>query len=263
MTHQKKLVCSFLLSSALLGMAVSAQSAEKLHARDLFLSANEPPKGGTSAPVGAGSDKVIKNTKPAPLGLRYSLLKQIGNNETVEVDPYAVFHSGDRIRLSIQANDNGYLYIIVRGSSGKWSPLFPSKEIQGGNNAVEKGGRYEIPLAGVWFRFDEHPGEEKLFIVLSRQPEPDLERLVQSLRGDAKATSSPESSISSTESGSIQVVDDAVVGKIRGQVATRDIVFEKVDDKTPGEKKEKAVYVVNKTGSAEARVVVDVSLNHQ
>jgi hypothetical protein len=263
MTHQKKLVCSFLLSSALLGMAVSAHSAEKLHARDLFLSANEPPKSGTSAPVGAGSDKVIKNTKPAPLGLRYSLLKQIGNNETVEVDPYAVFHSGDRIRLSIQANDNGYLYIIVRGSSGKWSPLFPSKEIQGGNNAVENGGRYEIPLAGVWFRFDEHPGEEKLFIVLSRQPEPDLERLVQSLRGDAKATSSPESSISSTESGSIQVVDDAVVGKIRGQVGTRDIVFEKVDDKTPGEKKEKAVYVVNKTGSADARVVVDVSLNHQ
>jgi hypothetical protein len=261
--RNKKTVCLVWRTATLFAAAASAQSGEKLRARDLFLSANEPSKGGTSTPVGAGSDKVIKNTKPAPLGLRYSLLKQVGNNETVEVDPYAVFHSGDRIRLSIQANDNGYLYIVVRGSSGKWSLLFPSKEIQGGNNTVEKGGRYEIPLAGVWFRFDEHPGEEKLFIVLSRQAEPDLERLVQSLRGDAKSSSSPESSISSTDSGSIQVVDDAVVGKIRGQVSTRDIVFEKVDDKTTGEKKEKAVYVVNKTGSADSRVVVDVSLNHQ
>ena len=45
-------------------------------------------------------------------------------------------------------------------------------------------------------------------------------------------------------------VDDALVGSLRNQVLTRDLVFEKVDDSTPGEKKEKAVYVVNPTGSA-------------
>jgi hypothetical protein len=111
-------------------MALSAQSGERIRARDLFLSANETPKDSVAAPVGAGSDKVIHNTKPGPLGLHYSLVKQVANNEALEVDPYAVFHSGDQIRLSIQANDNAYLYIVARGSSGKWSPLFPSKEIR-------------------------------------------------------------------------------------------------------------------------------------
>jgi hypothetical protein len=76
----QKMACSFLLLVTLLGTVVWGESADKVHARDLFLSTNDPPKGSTSAPVGAGSDKVIKNTKPAPLGLRYSLLKQVGNN---------------------------------------------------------------------------------------------------------------------------------------------------------------------------------------
>jgi len=41
------------------------------------------------------------------------------------------------------------------------------------------------------------------------------------------------------------------------------LVFQKVDETTPGGKKEQAVYIVNRTGSADSRVVVDVSLNHQ
>jgi hypothetical protein len=58
-------------------------------------------------------------------------------------------------------------------------------------------------------------------------------------------------------------VDDALVGRLRNQVYARDLVFEKVDDSTPGDKKEKAVYVVNPTGSPESRLVADVTLKHQ
>src|SRR6267143_1083349 len=122
-----------------LGASLTWQAAEKVRARDLFLSGSETKN--SELPVTSESDKTIKNPKTsaaAPLGLRYSILKQMSGGETLEVDPDSVFHSGDRIRLSIEANDNGYLYIVLRGSSGNWGLLFPSKEILGGNNVVEK-----------------------------------------------------------------------------------------------------------------------------
>ena len=54
---------------------------------------------------------------------------------------------------------------------------------------------------------------------------------------------------------------DDVIGRLRNTYA-RDLIVEKVDDdQTP--RKEKAVYAVNTTGSAESRVVADVTLKHQ
>jgi hypothetical protein len=44
---------------------------------------------------------------------------------------------------------------------------------------------------------------------------------------------------------------------------SRDLVFEKVDDKTSGDTKEKAMYVATQNQSADARLVVDLALKHQ
>jgi hypothetical protein len=46
-------------------------------------------------------------------------------------------------------------------------------------------------------------------------------------------------------------------------VHSRDLKIEKVDEQTPGEKKETAVYVVNPSGSADSRVVADLLLVHR
>ena len=251
----------------LMASSLSAQPQKQLRARDLFLAGTEASAGKSGQPISSKSEKTVKGASMPALGLRYSILKQV-NGESVEVDPESIFRSGDRIRLNVQANDTGYLYIVLRGSSGRWTPLFPSKEILNGNNKVERGGQYEIPLGSVWFAFDEQPGSEKLFIVLARQSEPDFEKLVQSLRqGSSSSTEkSIAAPVSKGDEGLVQVVsslDDATVGKIRGQVRSRDLVFEKVDEATPGAKKEKAVYVVNRASAADSRVVVDVTLTHQ
>jgi len=52
-------------------------------------------------------------------------------------------------------------------------------------------------------------------------------------------------------------VQDDVVTKLRGQVASRDLVFEKVDSS------ENAAYVVNPSTAADARLVVDIALKHK
>ena len=259
------------------------QDAKKLTARELFYSPVDTPPAAPHKPAkpaakpkppsrkNAPADTeptVASNAPSAPvvpvayrpqgphpaLGLRYTILKKQGN-EQAEADADATFHAGDRIRLAVEANDDGYLYVVNRGSSGTWKLLFPAPEIKDGDNRVQKRVRYEIP-SGYTFTFDEQAGEEKLFIVLSRQPEPDLEGLIYSLgQGGKPAAEKPKVLMASAAFG------DDVIGRLRNTYA-RDLIVEKVDDEqTP--KKEKAVYAVNPTGSADSRVVADVTLKHQ
>ena len=150
-----------------------------------------------------------------------------------EIDPDTSFRSGDRIRLKVDANTSGYLYVVMRGSSGTWKLLFPSAEVAGGSNHVSKGESRQIPSGERGqFVFDEQAGNEKLFIVLTRQPEPDLDKLIYSMGG----TPTKDGSRSLVEQASL---GDDVVSKLRAQVNSRDLVFEKVDST------ENAAYVVN------------------
>jgi hypothetical protein len=131
---------------------------------------------------------------------------------------------------------------------------------------VEKGKAYEIP-SGYVFTFDEQPGEERLFIVLSRQPEKDLEGLIYSLSGGqkpAEPAKPPEGRLLLAQN--LVNIEDGLVDRLRN-VYARDLIIEKVDETSPppapGQAKEKAVYVVNPARSADSRVVADVTLNHK
>src|SRR5579863_3460674 len=282
-------ICLCLLAGCSIALYLGAQDDKKLTARELFYAAvdtptprkpaksaaKSKPASHKSAPVsdsdqtvastgsaGHSSDGAVPVTQAAyrpqgphpALGLRYTILKKKGE-EQAEADADGTFHAGDRIRLAVEANDDGYLYVVNRGSSGTWKLLFPSPEIKDGDNRVQKRVRYEIP-SGYTFTFDEQAGEEKLFIVLSRRPEPDLEGLIYSLGQSGKpAAEKPKVLMASAAFG------DDVIGKLRNAYA-RDLIVEKVDDEQTA-KKEKAVYAVNPTGSAESRVVADVTLKHQ
>jgi hypothetical protein len=112
--------------------------------------------------------------------------------------------------------------------------------------------------------FDETTGTERLFLVFSREPEPNLDRMIDSL------TSNPAASPNQKQAPVIKTllvagnsgVDDSTVGLLRS-VHSRDLKIEKVDEQTPGENKETAVYVVNPSGGADSRVVADLLLVHQ
>ncbi len=58
-------------------------------------------------------------------------------------------------------------------------------------------------------------------------------------------------------------IDDALLNRLRGEVRARDLVFEKVGRKHPGEKQEKAAYVVNSNSAPDARLIVDLVLKHE
>ena len=78
----------------------------------------------------------------------------------------------------------GILYVVAQGSSGNWQVLFPSREVSNGSNLVHRGETRLVPGGNQGqFVFDEQAGTEKLFFVLSRQPEPSLEKLIYSMGG--------------------------------------------------------------------------------
>jgi hypothetical protein len=220
--------------------------------------ASEPPVA-TAVPSSEEPVVSLVSSKIAPLGLKYSVLKRGVGGQYSEVDPDSNFTAGDHIKVSVEVNDPGYLYVVAQGSSGVWKVLYPSKDVNGGDNRVRDGRSYSIPNDAV-FTFDSRAGTEKLFVILARQPEKDLESLIYSLRD---------------KNGSVQ---DNLIQKMR-QTYSRDLVIEKVDDaKTPAPEEvkrievkkgamippgEKAVYVVNRNADENGRVVADVELRHQ
>jgi hypothetical protein len=293
-------VATLIAAATAMTSTVCAQTSKTLTARELFyapvkaapaakapparpprrVASNKPPSVPTTAhkapapqvaEVQVGAPRVAQSDVAVipvafgggrPLGLRYSLLRKSGGDNYEEVDAGTVFHSGDRIRVSVESNDSAYLYVVMRGSSGSWKLLFPSSEVGGGSNLVESGRQYLIPPSPGRFAFDEQAGEEKLFLVLSRRPEPSLEQLIYSLSSGGKPAEekAPKQMLIAQAMGPI---DDSLVNRLRGQVYARDLIFEKVDETTPGDKKEKAVYVVSPNGASDSRLVVDLSLKHQ
>jgi hypothetical protein len=198
----------------------------------------------------------------APLGLRYTLLRLAADGSSTEVPNDTVFRSGDRIRLSVEANDRGYLYVINQGSSGTWKPMFPAPEIEDGDNRVEAIRPYIVPPGNHVFTFQSGAGTDNLFIVVSRKPENDLESMIYSLQGRKKATAPDAPVPSSKELIQAVNISNTTIDRMR-DAYSRDLIIEKVDPNTPGDKKETAVYVVNPSGSADSHVVADVHLVHQ
>jgi len=177
--------------------------------------------------------------------LRYSVLKQTPQGD-VEVPVDTVFHDGDRIRVRVLANQNSYLYLVARGSSGAWSPLFPHPESTAKSNEIIAGRKYEAPGGdGEYFTFDSKSGEERLIILLTPQPVGDMDDMILKMANPAGG-----------QQMSAQL--DERWTELRGELQARDLVFTRV--KASGAEKENAEYVAAPSGN---KVLVELPLKHQ
>jgi len=98
----------------------------------------------------------------APLGLRYSILKRDAGGEFSAIEPDTVLQPGDAIRLSVEANQSGYVSLLRPGAAGL-------AQIR-----VEPGARYLAPSEGA-ITLGQQPGQEKLLLVFSREPQAELD----------------------------------------------------------------------------------------
>ena len=165
----------------------------------------KPPTGGGSTGGGSGhsggsgntggsgtTGKTDKTSKPKPspspssqaptpvnarrLGLGVTLFMRDSNGLAVRVDPDHVFQKGDRVRVVLETNTDGYLYIFNTTDDGPATMIYPDSQLDEAGNYLQSHVPFEIPSAASaderlrWFAFDQVAGTEHLFFVFTREP---------------------------------------------------------------------------------------------
>jgi hypothetical protein len=170
------------------------------------------------------------------------------------------------------ANQAGYLYVIEQGSSGSWNLIYPGKAPVNDAeppNRIEAGSVYQVPNGKGVFRFDQNAGQEKLFLVLSRQRIADLEGAINSLKQGGQPPAAPAHPEQPAGQEEMIEASNAIPDAFVQKLSSRDLTLveeETVDQPQSGNQSgEKAVYVVSKVSDAKndsPRVVASVSLRH-
>ena len=126
----------------------------------------------------SGSNKP-SDSKPvnvARIGLGMTLFTRDSNGLAVRVDPEHVFRKGDRVRVLLETNTDGYLYIFNTTNDGPVIMIYPDADLDEAGNYIKAHVPWEIPSSDSpeerlrWLVFDENPGTEKLFFVFTREP---------------------------------------------------------------------------------------------
>ena len=135
---------------------------------------------------------------PAPVrpGLQYELLSPDPDAPGSVGIPFApqagtVFRAGDRLRLRLVPQRDGYLYVFNRsdapGSPGSFSLLYPEPGAQGEMARFVAARELLIPGdVGHWIEFDARPGIERIWIIFSRDAVTLLEPVLKAALADRR-----------------------------------------------------------------------------
>lgn len=110
------------------------------------------------------------------MGLGLTLFMRDSNGLTVRTDPSREFQKGDHVRVLLETNADGYLYVFNTTDNGPAVMIYPDPELGEAGNYITAHVPFEIPSSTApeerlrWFTFDQKAGAEKLYFVFSREP---------------------------------------------------------------------------------------------
>ena len=89
----------------------------------------------------------VRTVVTAPLlKLEWRVYKVREDGSQEETSPLAVFHNGDRLRVSVRTNQDGYLYIVHQPSpTAPGQIIFPDSRLNNGSNVVSKSREFVLP----------------------------------------------------------------------------------------------------------------------
>lgn len=109
-----------------------------------------------------------------------------GTGELRTITNGSTLHSGDLYKIIFTPTQNGYVYIYQADSAGQVFQLFPMSEFKGvkvnNENPVVRAKKYILPAPDKSFKLDSHTGEERIFLIVSKDPDPELEGLYRDLQ---------------------------------------------------------------------------------
>ena len=230
-------VAGLLLMNAILLMPCGL--AKELSARGMFIQQAQKPQ-------------AQLNT-----GLAYWLeLERSGKKS--RVSNKQSFQSGDRLRIHVKPNVDGFAYIMmVSDSKGEKHVLFPSEGFT--ENGIKANKELVLPIANgkedAWLSFDEHPGTEVLRVMISRkQLDPKQELEGEKPSGPSVVVASSTTQTDQIPQGTLVSITVTPAGKI--PVATRGLTIE---SGKPHEQGETTVV----TTDPSKPLSVDIALDHK
>ena len=166
----------------------------------------------------AKKGRVINKARPRAkvarvplLAVQLRLLKLKHDGTAVETNPLSQFYANDRLRLSVKANQDGYLTIIRQsGPNEDGQILFPTSLLNDGANYVTANKEFVVPsncpanvqAADCAYVIPEAPGTQIFTVIFSRDLIMDLPESAKTATGAIKAQL-----ISEIESNSIKQLE--------------------------------------------------------
>ena len=155
------------------------------------------------------------------------VLKRDGGT-LVPVDPSNEFKAGDEIKIQLQSNFEGFIYVVNIQPSGKRCLMFPHPEAP--DNTVRPGERYDIPPGNLAMEFDEEKGTEVLQVIMSHDRIPYLDEALKEPEGCFSQSAS--SAAAELQGGIAKKVTPVVPqGEGSSKVRSRDIILASGKDK--------------------------------
>jgi Domain of unknown function (DUF4384) len=153
-------------------LAPPPQRGQVDETRDAFLITRKKVSDRTpTGPTGTSRQR-----PPRPLGLGYTLYQKDPAGKSVRVDLLQEFRARDAVRLVIEANTDGYLYVFHTENDRESKMIFPDARLHGGANYIRAHVPSEVPSSQEadprfrWFYFDEKAATERLYLVVARKP---------------------------------------------------------------------------------------------
>lgn len=133
------------------------------------------PAVSVSAPQTQGSVGVP--VQPAPVApavaestMEVALYRRTPGGDAERVGTDFVFRSGDAVRFGVKASRDGFLYLLMKGSSGRSAVIYPDKRIARGQHSIKAGQEVLVP-GSLWFEFDRKPGTEVVYAMFTPTPD--------------------------------------------------------------------------------------------
>lgn len=116
------------------------------------------------------------------LTVQYRVLIKRTDGSEGESSLASVFHTGDRLRLGVTANQDGFLYVVYQKEGEDGQIMFPDSRVNHGENYVTNNEEFILPPINCplpdpdqcWYQVTDDPTQEYFIIVFSRDQITDL-----------------------------------------------------------------------------------------
>lgn len=142
-------------------------------------------KNGEPTPTPAVTPSIVAPTPAIAKAIpQMTIYQQTAAGGAGDIVPEKVFTSNDKLRFTVTPPEDGFIYLVQRGSRGDLTLLYPDPKNGLVDNAVIGGRPVFFPPADDqrlpdWFNFDKTPGTETVYAVFAKEKRGQLPDLIE------------------------------------------------------------------------------------